>query len=157
MRDADARARALATPRHFDTPIAYPGVGLILFQLAFVPSFGAPILWEIRERGGSLAAFRSIGVAPGSPNVIGHDVLAVPEDRLRTAVARLNGLSFSVSPSTPTVGIADADVYIATIHCGFETYFRLSWCADHAPAAWSPAVEALLLLRTEFESTVKAG
>jgi hypothetical protein len=151
VEDEASRLLATTTPRHLDAALDYPGAGELLFRLAWCPAFESSLVWEIRSVGGKLTAFRSSGTEPGSPMVTGHASIEIDDAVLRMALDELSLVAVPLSPALTDVLVADGATFIATIHVGFSTSLRLSWCDDHEPESWSSMVSALLRLRNLLE------
>lgn len=145
--DEAQRAQALATPRHLDADLHFRGVGQLLFRLASKPSFEPALVWEILSVDGRLAAFKSLGVEPGSPMVTGHDEIEIDDETLRRALDELSLVSLPLTPAVASFGVLDGERFFATVAVGYSTRIRLSWCADHEPIGWSTTVRALLRVR----------
>lgn len=130
-----------------DEDIHYRAVGILLVRLAFVPGLGLAELWEIRDDGDTLSAYRSRGTQPGEPKVVGHERLPVEQAALRRLVDRIAGQSVPLRPAAPTFGIADAHKYVATIFMGFSTSCRVEWCDGREPEEWRGLVGLMSELR----------
>ncbi len=150
-RDARERDEALATPRHVDADFYYPGAGELLVRLAWLPSFDAPVLWEVRSVDGVLVGFRSVGTPESEDRVTGHEKLSVSDDAIRSVLDRLATVSLPLTVSLASTLVADGARYIATIARGRQTGCRFHWHEGAVPEAWPPAVEAVLDLRQVLE------
>ena len=145
------REHDLARPRHIDSEVYYPGAGEPLVRLAWLPSFEAPVLWEVRSVDGVLVAFRSLGTLE-SKDVTGHEQLPVSDATLRSAIDDVALLALPLTPSEMTFGVADGVMYVATIYRGVQTGCRFSWFEGHEPEGWAPVVEALVRLQRVLEN-----
>jgi hypothetical protein len=149
--DQAGRLPVAATPRHLDANADYSGAGELLLRLAWQPAFEPSMVWEIRSAEGRLMAFRSSGMEPGSPMVIGHDPIEIDDAVLRMALDELSLVTVPLTPALTNVLVADGATFFATIHVGFSTSLRLSWCDEHEPESWGSMVRALLRLRSLLE------
>jgi hypothetical protein len=142
----------LRSRRGIDTELAYPGVGDVLLRLAWLPSFEPCVVWEIRSHNAVLAAYRSHGLAPGEPLVVGHQRLNLDDSTIRAALDGLSAFNLPFTRAVSDVAVADGERYVATIFSGFDTSCRISWIAGSEPAAWSSAVQALVALQALLEN-----
>jgi hypothetical protein len=158
--NAEKREAARSARRHIEAPLDYPGAGELLVRLACRPSFEPPVVWEVRSLDGILVAYRSSGDEPGLEFVVAHERISVDESSLRTALDRLSLLALPITPRLTDAAVTDGVSYVATIHAGFGTTCRHSWCDGTEPKAWSPVVEAFLQLRNLLQGgreSVPAG
>lgn len=154
--DAEERHLAIAVERDVDAELQYPGVGVPLLRLALVPSFSPASVFEIRDAGGELVAYRSRGSELGKRLVTGHERIQIPEESLRSTIATLQGVTCAISVAVPQFGVADADVYSATFFLNFETSIRVAWCSGHAPVDWKVMVQTLERFRALCENAPEA-
>jgi hypothetical protein len=151
IRDAEARALAVAKLRHPHEHISYPGVGMPLVQLLKAPSFQKTVAWELRELENSVALFRSESQHADQYQLVGHVRLSFDPLALTEFVGSLRHLSLQVFPTVASFGIADGTRLEACFDVGFGTTFRACWIEGHAPAEWQELDRLITSMMARFE------
>jgi hypothetical protein len=159
FQDAEARERAVSTPRDPRSDVVYPGIGSRVASLLVLPSFEATEVWDVRaSRAGTadLAVYVSRSATPREPppaTVVGYDRLDSSRVDIAALIARLSSISLPLavrSAPAAALGELDGTGYELAID-GHLCGARFAW-HHHGPTAWRPMIDIAEELLATFRS-----
>jgi hypothetical protein len=151
QREVEHRRQVIATPRHYNEGLQFPGVGRLCMRVLLMPPWEPLCCWEIRQTD-RLVAYRSDAVE-GSPGlVVGFTPLAIPLDEL---AARLRDImDLQLPPMVENIPYAVLDGTSLAVRfegdMGWSSQFR--WIQGEAPSGWALLETHTLSLISRFRS-----